>query len=257
MNSFVAVIPARMSSSRLPGKALADIHGKPMVVRVAERAQASHAERVVVATDHTDIAQACQQYGIETVMTSSHHESGTTRLAEAISLLKMPSETIVVNVQGDEPLIAPTLIDQIATVLATSDAPMATAAHTIDNVSDFINPNIVKVVQDKNGNALYFSRAPIAYPRDMMQANGQNFPKEQQPLRHIGLYAYRAGFLQDYAALTPSPIEYTEALEQLRVLWHGYPIAVKVVAEAPAAGVDTPADLETVRAVWQPLSASK
>ena len=251
MSGFVVLIPARMSSSRLPRKALADIHGKPMVVRAAEQAAKSLAVRVVVATDHEEIFAACQAHNIEVVMTGEYHESGTTRLAEAAQLLGLSADTVVVNVQGDEPLIDPKLVDQTAAVLVENGAPMATAAHEIHDFDEFMNPNVVKVVLCRQGRALYFSRAPIAYPRDSMRAGERTLPQADAPLRHIGIYAYRAGFLNEYAQMSASPLENIESLEQLRVLWHGHPIAVEIVAQAPAAGVDTQEDLERVRAVFQ------
>ncbi|OSI25395.1 3-deoxy-manno-octulosonate cytidylyltransferase [Neisseria dumasiana] len=251
MSAFVVLIPARLSSSRLPGKALADIHGKPMVVRVAEQAAKSKAARIIVATDHADIQTACQAHGIETVMTANTHESGTTRLAEAAATLGLADDTVIVNVQGDEPLIDPELINRTAALPVANQVPMATAAHAIDNLAEFLNPNCVKVVLNAHGNALYFSRAPIPYPRDAMAANPNTLPEGFTPLRHIGIYAYRAGFLRQYAAMSVSPHETDESLEQLRVLWHGYPIAVEITDTAPAAGVDTPEDLERVRAVFQ------
>ena len=251
MSGFVVLIPARMSSSRLPRKALADIHGKPMVVRAAEQAAKSRAGRVVVATDHEEIFAACQAHNIEVVMTGEYHESGTTRLAEAAQLLGLSADTVVVNVQGDEPLIDPKLVDQTAAVLVENGAPMATAAHEIHDFDEFMNPNVVKVVLCRQGRALYFSRAPIAYPRDSMRAGERTLPQADAPLRHIGIYAYRAGFLNEYAQMSASPLENIESLEQLRVLWHGHPIAVELVAQAPSAGVDTQEDLERVRAVFQ------
>ena len=251
MSGFVVLIPARMSSSRLPRKALADIHGKPMVVRAAEQAAKSRAVRVVVATDHEEIFAACQAHNIEVVMTGEYHESGTTRLAEAAQLLGLSADTVVVNVQGDEPLIDPKLVDQTAAVLVENGAPMATAAHEIHDFDEFMNPNVVKVVLCRQGRALYFSRAPIAYPRDSMRAGERTLPQAAAPLRHIGIYAYRAGFLNEYAQMSASPLENIESLEQLRVLWHGHPIAVEIVAQAPAAGVETQEDLERVRAVFQ------
>ena len=251
MSGFVVLIPARMSSSRLPRKALADIHGKPMVVRAAEQAAKSRAGRVVVATDHEEIFAACQAHNIEVVMTGEYHESGTTRLAEAAQLLGLSADTVVVNVQGDEPLIDPKLVDQTAAVLVENGAPMATAAHEIHDFDVFMNPNVVKVVLCRQGRALYFSRAPIAYPRDSMRAGERTLPQADAPLRHIGIYAYRAGFLNEYAQMSASPLENIESLEQLRVLGHGHPIAVEIVAQAPAAGVDTQEDLERVRAVFQ------
>ena len=254
MSGFVVLIPARMSSSRLPRKALADIHGKPMVVRAAEQAAKSRAGRVVVATDHEEIFAACQAHNIEVVMTGEYHESGTTRLAEAAQLLGLSADTVVVNVQGDEPLIDPQLVDQTAAVLVENGAPMATAAHEIHDFDEFMNPNVVKVVLCRQGRALYFSRAPIAYPRDSMRAGERTLPQADAPLRHIGIYAYRAGFLNEYAQMSASPLENIESLEQLRVLWHGHPIAVEIVAQAPAAGVDTQEDLERVRAVFQKVA---
>ena len=251
MSGFVVLIPARMSSSRLPRKALADIHGKPMVVRAAEQAAKSRAVRVVVATDHEEIFAACHAHNIDVVMTGEYHESGTTRLAEAAQLLGLSADTVVVNVQGDEPLIDPKLVDQTAAVLVENGAPMATAAHEIHDFDEFMNPNVVKVVLCRQGRALYFSRAPIAYPRDSMRAGERTLPQADAPLRHIGIYAYRAGFLNEYAQMSASPLENIESLEQLRVLWHGHPIAVEIVAQAPAAGVDTQEDLERVRAVFQ------
>ena len=245
------MITTRMSSSRLPRKALADIHGKPMVVRAAEQAAKSRAVRVVVATDHEEIFAACQAHNIEVVMTGEYHESGTTRLADAAQLLGLSADTVVVNVQGDEPLIDPKLVDQTAAVLVENGAPMATAAHEIHDFDEFMNPNVVKVVLCRQGRALYFSRAPIAYPRDSMRAGERTLPQADAPLRHIGIYAYRAGFLNEYAQMSASPLENIESLEQLRVLWHGHPIAVEIVAQAPAAGVDTQEDLERVRAVFQ------
>lgn len=249
MSGFVVLVPARLSSSRLPGKALADIHGKPMVVRVAEQAAKSRAERVVVATDHADIAAACAAHGVEVVMTAATHESGSTRLAEAVRTLKLPQHQIVVNVQGDEPLIEPELINRTAEVLVENNVQMATAAHRIHDFEEFMNPNAVKVVLDKNRNALYFSRALMPYPRDAMLKGEQSVP--ENALRHIGIYAYRAGFLQRYAEMNVSPLETAESLEQLRVLWHGFPIAVEITAQAPAAGVDTQEDLDRVLKLFQ------
>ncbi|WP_416190181.1 3-deoxy-manno-octulosonate cytidylyltransferase [Neisseria sp. CCUG17229] len=251
MTEFVVLIPARLSSSRLPGKALADIHGKPMVVRVAEQAAKSQAARVVVATDHADIQAACQAHGVEVVMTADTHESGSTRLAEAVKKLNLPQHLIVVNVQGDEPLIEPELINRTAEVLVENNVQMATAAHELHDFDEFMNPNVVKVLLDKNRNAMYFSRAPIPFPRDTMRENLRELPQETPVLRHIGIYAYRAGFLQRYAEMSVSPLETIESLEQLRVLWHGFPIAVEVTDHAPAAGVDTQEDLERVLQVFQ------
>lgn len=251
MTEFIVIIPARLASSRLPGKALADIHGKPMVVRVAEQAGKSAAGRVVVATDHADIRNACRAHGIETVMTAASHESGTTRLAEAAAALNLPPHLIVVNVQGDEPLIEPALINRTAEALVANNVQMATAAHEIREFDEFTNPNVVKVVLDKNRNAVYFSRAPIPYPRDAMREGSRTLP-QAAPLRHIGIYAYRTAFLQRYAEMAESPLEHLESLEQLRVLWHGHPIAVDIAPEAPAPGVDTQKDLDRVRAIFTP-----
>ncbi|MBH5330135.1 3-deoxy-manno-octulosonate cytidylyltransferase [Eikenella sp. S3360] len=244
---FTVIIPARLASSRLPEKALADIAGKPMVVRVAERARLSEAQRVVVATDHAAIAAACSEYGIEAVLTGKEHTSGTARLAEAALLLGMADEDIAVNVQGDEPLIDPALINRTAELLGSGSAQMATAAHPIADAAEFLNPNCVKVVLDQRRNALYFSRAPIAWPRDAFADKQTALPEGYAPLRHIGLYAYRVGFLHQYVGLPPSPLEAIESLEQLRVLWHGGKIAVTVCDNAPAAGVDTAEDLQRVR----------
>ena len=247
---FSIIIPARLSSSRLPNKALADIHGKPMVVRVAERAQQSNASRIIVATDHADIQAACAAHNITSMLTSSAHQSGSSRLAEAVQLLGLPENEIIVNVQGDEPMIPPALINRVAEKLANSHAPMATAAHPVHDFAEFQNPNCVKVVLNQAQQAVYFSRAPIAYPRDEMAKKQPALSQDCPPLRHIGIYAYRVGFLKQYVRLAESPLERCESLEQLRVLWHGYPIAVKVLDNAPPAGVDTPEDLARVRAVW-------
>jgi 3-deoxy-manno-octulosonate cytidylyltransferase (CMP-KDO synthetase) len=230
---------------------LADIHGKPMVVRVAERARESGALRTLVATDSTAILEACATHGIEAMLTSNQHPSGTDRLAEVVQQLQLPDTSIVVNVQGDEPLIEPQLIHTCAyTLTQHSQCAMATVAHSLQNTQDFLNPNVVKVVANEKGHALYFSRAPIPYPRDWaptdsLQAN--QLPADFPALRHIGLYAYRAGFLRIFPTLSVPLIERYEALEQLRALAHGHNIAVLKVDAAPAAGVDTPEDLERVR----------
>lgn len=250
MTDFVVLIPARLSSSRLPNKALIDIHGKPMVVRVAERAALSQVSRVVVATDHADIMAACRQHGIEVVLTDTKHESGTHRLAEAASILGLPDNVCVVNVQGDEPLIEPELINAVANQMQHSSAPMATAAHALTDYTDFRDANCVKVVLDKNQNALYFSRAPIPWPRDLMRTGKEIIPASMPVYRHIGIYGYQVQFLRQYISLTASPLEQIESLEQLRVLWHGYTIAVQITAHAPAAGVDTAADLARVLSNW-------
>ncbi|WP_075795280.1 3-deoxy-manno-octulosonate cytidylyltransferase [Massilia putida] len=244
--SFVVIIPARLASTRLPNKPLADLGGKPMVVRVAERAQQSGASRIIVATDHADIAAACAAHGVEACMTRADHPSGTDRIAEVAHTLGLAPEAVVVNLQGDEPLIDPALLAACAARISP-DVPMATCAHPLSDMQDAFNPNVVKVVLDKAGRALYFSRATIPWHRDGFTASREQLPAGYVPLRHIGLYAYSNAFLQRYRQLEASPLESIEALEQLRVLWHGVPIAVHVTAEAPHAGVDTPADLERVR----------
>lgn len=248
---FTVVIPARFASSRLPGKPLQDIAGKPMIQHVWEQACKSSAQQVVVATDDARIVEACQGFGAQVVLTRVDHNSGTDRLAEVATALGLAADAIVVNVQGDEPLIDPRLIDAVAARLADdASLPMATAAHPIESVDDFFNPNVVKVVLDKGGRALYFSRAPIPWARDAFAADRTSLPAGLGALRHIGLYGYRAGFLRAYRELAPSPIEHVEALEQLRVLWHGHGIGVFVTDSAPAAGVDTPEDLARVRAAF-------
>ena len=247
---FRVVIPARYASSRLPGKPLADIGGQPMVLRVVERALQAGAESVVVATDDARVQQAVEAAGYQVIMTSPDHQSGTERLVEVAETLGWADDTLVVNVQGDEPLIDPALIREAARQLVLHvDAVMATLAHPIHDHADFINPNVVKVVVDEAGYALYFSRAPIPWPRDAFAVQ-QTMPHELGALRHIGLYAYRAGFLRTYASLAASPLERHEMLEQLRVLWHGYRISLGVTPSAPAPGVDTPEDLARVRALF-------
>jgi 3-deoxy-manno-octulosonate cytidylyltransferase (CMP-KDO synthetase) len=259
---FVALIPARLASSRLPEKALADIGGQPMVLRVAQQARRSGAREVVIATDDRRIADAARAQGQTVVMTRPEHNSGTERLGEAVDLLGLPDDALVVNVQGDEPLIDPALIHTVATLLHTRpDLQMSTACHPITTMTDLFNPNQVKVVLDRLGNALYFSRAPIPYARDAFASNhADRIPCANSPLpaglpvyRHIGLYAYRAGFLRQYRSLEPCALESFEALEQLRVLWHGHRIGVALVHSAPEPGVDTPADLARVRERWQTL----
>ncbi|KQQ86729.1 3-deoxy-manno-octulosonate cytidylyltransferase [Massilia sp. Leaf139] len=243
---FTVIIPARLASTRLPNKPLADLGGKPMVVRVAERARASGADRIVVATDHPDILAACAEHGIEARMTRADHPSGTDRIAEVARALGLADDAVVVNLQGDEPLIDPALLAACAGRI-NAEVPMATCAHALDAVADVFNPNVVKVVLDKAGRALYFSRATIPWHRDAFAASRDALPAGFAPLRHIGLYAYSNAFLQAYPGLAPAPLEQVEALEQLRVLWHGYPIAVHVTDSAPEGGVDTPEDLARVR----------
>lgn len=249
---FTVLIPARLASTRLPDKPLADIGGLPMVVRVAQRARASGASRVVVAADDRRIVEACAAHGVEALLTRTDHPSGSDRLAEACTRLALADDAIVVNVQGDEPLIDPALIDAVARALAVQEeAVMSTAAHPIASAEEFANPNVVKVVLDARGHALYFSRAPIPCWRDGAAREGdQALPSDPAPLRHIGIYGYRAGFIRRFPTLTPAPVESTEALEQLRALWHGYRIAVHVSADNPGPGVDTPEDLARVRALF-------
>ncbi|MDH4059984.1 MAG: 3-deoxy-manno-octulosonate cytidylyltransferase [Aquincola sp.] len=248
--TFTVIVPARLASTRLPDKPLADIAGLPMVVRVAQRAARSGAARVVVATDHARIRQACERHGVTSVMTRADHASGSDRLAEACMLLGLDGNDLVVNVQGDEPLIDPALVDACVALLErAADCVMSTAAHALDSVADYVNPNVVKVVCDANSRALYFSRAPLPWWRDG-HAQGITGLPDPAPLRHVGLYAYRAAFLRRFPGLAMAPVERLEALEQLRVLWHGERIAVHVTDVAPGPGVDTPADLERVRRLF-------
>lgn len=248
--SFTVIVPARLASSRLPNKPLADIGGLPMVVRVARRAALSGAARVVVAADSPLTVQACEVHGVQALLTRTDHPSGSDRLAEACALLGLGGDEVVVNVQGDEPLIDPALIDAMAAMLAARpEAAMSTAAHPIGDVAEFANPNVVKVVTDARGIALYFSRACIPWWRDGF-AQGVNALPDPRPLRHIGIYGYRVEFLRLFPALAQAPMEVTEALEQLRALWHGHRIAVHVTDQAPGPGVDTPQDLERVRRLF-------
>lgn len=248
--SFTVLIPARLASTRLPNKPLADICGIPMVVRVAQRVSTltttNGKVRVVVAADNTAIISACQHHGIEAILTRTDHPSGSDRLSEACQLLGLAEHEIVINVQGDEPLIDPALVGSVAQLLIEQpQASMSTAAHAIDNLVEFSNPNVVKVVLDAQGMALYFSRATVPYSRDQPD----RLPSPA-PLRHIGIYGYRVGFLLQFPNLPQAPMEMTEALEQLRALWHGHRIAVHVATQAPGPGVDTPEDLERVRRLF-------
>ena len=221
-----------------------------MVVHVAERALQSGAQRVVVACDDARIASACAAHGVQAVLTHSSHVSGSDRLAQACELLGLQGDDVVVNVQGDEPLIDPQLVQRVAEILVErEDCVMSTAAHPLADVAEYLNPNVVKVVLDAAGRALYFSRAPLPWWRDG-HAGGVHQLPTPAPLRHLGLYAYRAGFLRGFPALPPAPLETCEALEQLRVLWHGHRIAVHVAAHGPGPGVDTPQDLARVRALF-------
>ncbi|MEY4728847.1 MAG: 3-deoxy-manno-octulosonate cytidylyltransferase [Pseudomonadota bacterium] len=250
--TFHVIIPARMASMRLPNKPLADIGGAPMIVRVAQQAAQSGAASVTVAGDDASIIAAAKAAGFNALMTDLHHTSGTERIYQAASILGLSDDAIVVNVQGDEPLIPPQLIALVAEKLQQNkNAVMATACHALHAFADMLNPNVVKVVLDADSLALYFSRAPIPYPRDtLMQHDVDAFPSGLPAYRHIGIYAYRASFLKIYADLSPAPLEKFESLEQLRVLWHGYKIAVSVVANAPPAGVDTAEDLARVQKVF-------
>lgn len=248
---FTVLIPARLASTRLPNKPLADLAGVPMVARVAQRVRdgVPQATRVVVAADSDSIVQACAAHGVHAILTREDHPSGSDRLAEACDILGLADDDIVVNVQGDEPLMDPDLVQAVAALLqATPQASMGTAAHAITDLADFANPNVVKVVHDAAHLALYFSRAPIAWWRDGF-ANGIHTLPSPAPLRHIGIYSYRVGFLRQFPLLPQAPIEVVEALEQLRALWHGHRIAVHVSAHAPGPGVDTPEDLARVRAI--------
>jgi 3-deoxy-manno-octulosonate cytidylyltransferase (CMP-KDO synthetase) len=258
MMGFHVVIPARFASTRLPGKPLKAIAGKPMVVRVAEQAAKSGAQQIWIATDYQPIIAAAHEHGFKACLTHTHHASGTDRIAEVVEQQNWPDETIVVNVQGDEPLIPPELIRAVALHLHNHpECAIATACHPIHDPAMMCNPNIVKTVLDKDGNALYFSRAPIPYPRDIFTQDTQNLeklaalPEHLTVLRHIGIYAYRASFLRAFGKLAPTAIEQIEALEQLRALWHGYKIGVTVTTCTPQSGVDTEADLQAVRAIFE------
>jgi len=246
--AFTVVIPARFASSRLPGKPLQDIAGKPMVQHVWEQACKSRARQVVVATDDARIVAACRGFGAEVLLTQVAHNSGTDRLAEVAMQLGLAGDDLLVNVQGDEPLIPPALINQVAANLAAQPlAAMATLAEPLDDAAALFNPNVVKVITDCNGLALTFSRAPLPWARDALASHPGQLPAGVPYRRHIGIYAYRAQFLADFVAWGPCWLENTESLEQLRALWHGARIHVADALEAPPAGVDTLADLERVR----------
>ena len=252
--SFTVIIPARYASSRLPGKPLADIHGKPMIIRVMEQAQKSSANRVIIATDHQQVFDIVKSYGGEVILTSDKHNSGTERLAEVINTYKFADDEVIVNVQGDEPLIPPIIIDQVAENLVNYKTGMATKAVPINSIEEAFNTGAVKVVMDKDGYALYFSRATIPWERDRFaKLNDQGKIDEigEFYLRHIGIYAYRAGFIRQYIQWKPSALEQIEMLEQLRVLWYGEKIHVAVAKEPPAIGVDTQEDLQKVRALFK------
>ena len=250
MTPFSVLIPARYGSTRLPGKPLADLSGVPMVVHVARRARLSGAARVVIATDDARVFDAASAHDCEALMTRGDHPTGTDRLAEAAKALQFGDDAIVVNVQGDEPLLEPALIRQMADTLAAHpDAAMATACHPIDDAAEAFNPNVVKVVRDAAGYAMYFSRATIPWARDAFAAGHGALPAGLPVFRHYGLYAYRVSFLRIYPLLSPAPMEVFEALEQLRAMWHGYRIVVDVTNGTPAPGVDTEDDLVRVRRI--------
>lgn len=248
MAAFTAIVPARLASTRLPRKPLADIHGLPMVVHVAKAAQASGAARVVVAADSDEIVAACERHGVQALLTSPAHPTGTDRLAEAAALLQLADDAIVVNVQGDEPLMPPATVAAVAALLARRpDCGIATAAHPLHDAAEFFSPNVVKVVTRQDGRALMFSRAPIPWSRDAFAVGRDALPAGLPAWRHVGLYAYRAGFLRAYPQLPRAPIEEHESLEQLRAMWHGVGIAVLPLDAPLPPGVDTPDDLEAVR----------
>lgn len=250
--SFIAIIPARLASTRLPNKPLADIMGKPMVIRTAEQVKKSGAKAIYIATDSQQIVDVVSAYGFQSLLTKGDHPTGTDRLAEAASLLNLKDGEIVVNIQGDEPLIQPELIDAVALQLQQNvNAAIATAATPYTNDNDFFNPNTVKVVCGLSGQALYFSRAPIPWARDAMQHNPNAMAPNLNALQHIGIYAYRVSFLQQFPHLAKGPLEAYESLEQLRALENGYGICVHISAQAPAQGVDTLADLDKVREIFQ------
>ncbi|SCC27484.1 3-deoxy-manno-octulosonate cytidylyltransferase (CMP-KDO synthetase) [Kosakonia oryzendophytica] len=244
--SFVVIIPARYASTRLPGKPLVDINGKPMVVHVLERARESGAERIIVATDNEAVKHAVEAVGGEVCMTRVDHQSGTERLAEVVEKCGFSDDTLIVNVQGDEPMIPPAIIRQVADNLAARDVGMATLAVPIHSAEEAFNPNAVKVVMDAEGYALYFSRATIPWDRDRFALSRETIGDTF--LRHIGIYGYRAGFIRRYVSWQTSPLEQIEMLEQLRVLWYGEKIHVAVASVVPGTGVDTQDDLERVRA---------
>lgn len=250
MFEFHVVIPARHASTRLPGKPLLPIAGKPMVVRVAEQAALSGAQQIWIATDHHAIANVVHEHGFKVCMTRDTHASGTDRIAEVAQQQNWADDAIVVNVQGDEPLIPPGLINAVAEHLNHHpECAIATACHELHDKASLLNPNIVKVVLDRNGNALYFSRAPIPWPRDDILS--PELPKDLPVLRHIGIYAYRVSFLNAYGKLAPAALERFEALEQLRALYHGYKIGVFIAEQAPPGGVDTEHDLQVIRDIFE------
>lgn len=247
--SFTVIIPARYASSRLPRKPLADIAGKPMIQHVWEKTQQAGANRVIIATDHEEIEQVAKTFSAEVCMTSTEHNSGTERLAEVIQKMAITDDEIIVNVQGDEPLIPPVIIQQVAQNLAENQVNMATLAVKLETKEELFNPNCVKVVTDQKGMALYFSRAAIPFARDYFADCNDAFVASQPYLRHIGIYAYRAKFVNQYIRWQPTVLEKLESLEQLRALWYGEKIHVELAKEAPQVGVDTLEDLERVRKI--------
>ncbi|KAE9535459.1 3-deoxy-manno-octulosonate cytidylyltransferase [Ursidibacter arcticus] len=247
--AFTVIIPARYASTRLPRKPLLDIAGKPMIQHVWEKAQLSGAERIIVATDHPEIEQVVTAFGGEVCLTSDKHNSGTERLAEVIEKMAIPDSEIIVNIQGDEPLIPPVIVAQVAKNLDQHQVNMATLAVKLTTKEELFNPNVVKTLTDKQGMALYFSRAPIPFARDYFADCDDYFVQQQNYLRHIGIYAYRAGFIKQYVAWKPTQLEQLESLEQLRALWYGEKIHLDLAKEAPQVGVDTAEDLERVRQI--------
>ncbi len=246
---FTVIIPARYASTRLPRKPLLDIVGKPMIQHVWEKAQQSGASRVIVATDHPEIEQVVKNFGGEVCLTSDKHNSGTERLAEVIKKMAIADDEIIVNVQGDEPLIPPVIVSQVAENLDKHQVNMATLAVKLTTREELFNPNVVKTLTDKNGIALYFSRATIPFGRDHFPHCDDAFVQQQNYLRHIGIYAYKAGFIKQYVAWEPTALEQLESLEQLRALWYGEKIHLELAKEAPQVGVDTTEDLERVRQI--------
>lgn len=244
---FIVVIPARYASTRLPAKPLLEIANKPMIQWVYERAVQSGAEKVIVATDDKRIFDCVKGFGGEVCMTAATHQSGTERLADVVEQYGFLADDIIINVQGDEPLIPPSVIRQVAMNLLSADAPLATLAVPIKNEAEVFDPNVVKVVSNKAGYALYFSRAAIPWDRKGFSENPVNMHALLK--RHIGIYAYRAGFIKTYVNWAPSPLERIESLEQLRVLWYGEKIHLDIAVETPPTGVDTPDDLEAIRAL--------
>ncbi|WP_424408131.1 3-deoxy-manno-octulosonate cytidylyltransferase [Pasteurella sp. PK-2025] len=259
MTTFTVIIPARYASTRLPGKPLADIAGKPMIAHVFEKATLSGASRVIIATDHQEVANVATAFGAEVCLTSEKHQSGTERLAEVVEKLAIPDDEIIVNIQGDEPLIPPSIVQQVAENLAKHQVNMASLAVKIHDAEELFNPNAVKVVTDKQGYVLYFSRAVIPWDRDQfaqLKQQQTSLPElnlADHYLRHIGIYAYRAGFIKQYIQWAPSALEQLESLEQLRVLWHGEKIHMELAKEIPPVGVDTAEDLEKVRSILQKI----